>query len=161
SPGTAASPGDLRGADQPRRALAGHAGDLLLAGLLCGRRGRRPLRLPGSRADDRPPAAARRAGRAGPARAAAVPGGAARRRARRAAARATPPATHRGPRGSTSRGPAAPAAATCRPTWRDVRYRYRGTLRLTFGNAITATFRGTRVPRHHGHARAVTWAASF
>jgi hypothetical protein len=55
-----------------------------------------------------------------------------------------------------------PAAATCKPTWRDVRFRYRGTLRLTFGgSAITATFRGHRVPRGHGHARAVTWATSL
>jgi hypothetical protein len=56
----------------------------------------------------------------------------------------------------------APAAATCRPSWRDVRARYRGTLHLTFGaSAITATFRGIRAPRRHGHARAVTWATSL
>jgi len=55
-----------------------------------------------------------------------------------------------------------PAAATCRPSWRDFRFRYRGTLQLTFGpRAITATFRGTRVPRGHGHARAVTWTTSL
>jgi hypothetical protein len=56
----------------------------------------------------------------------------------------------------------APAAATCRPSWRDVRARYRGTLQLTFGaSAISATFRGTRVPRAYGRVRAVIWATSL
>jgi hypothetical protein len=76
--------------------------------------------------------------------------------------RAIAAATHRSPRGIVYRCTRAPAAATCRPSWRDVRFRYRGTLSLTFGtSAITATFRGTRVPRKPGKVRAVTWATSF
>jgi hypothetical protein len=50
---------------------------------------------------------------------------------------------------------------TCRPSWRDFRNRYRGTLQLTFGPAaVTARFAGTRVPRRHGRARAVSWTTT-
>jgi hypothetical protein len=50
---------------------------------------------------------------------------------------------------------------TCRPSWRDFRNRYRGTLELTFGPAaVTARFAGTRVPRRHGRARAVSWTTT-
>jgi hypothetical protein len=76
--------------------------------------------------------------------------------------RAIAAATHMSPRGLVYRCADAPAAASCRPSWRDVRNRYRGTLQLAFGaSAITATFTGTRVPRGHGRAHAVTWATSL
>jgi hypothetical protein len=84
------------------------------------------------------------------------------RTVRTAVRRAIHAATHRVAHKLVYRCVRAPAAATCRPSWRDVRNRYRGTLRLAFGaNPITATFRGKRVPRRHGHARAVTWATTL
>jgi hypothetical protein len=56
--------------------------------------------------------------------------------------------THRDYRGLTYRCTTAPAAATCRPSWRDHRFRYRGTLRISTGTAgITAAFTGTRAAR--------------
>jgi hypothetical protein len=83
------------------------------------------------------------------------------RTVRIAVRRAIHRATHMVGRRIVYRCAPTPAAATCKPSWRDVRYRYRGTLRLTFGaSTITATFRGRRVPRGHGHARAVTWATT-
>jgi hypothetical protein len=72
--------------------------------------------------------------------------------------RAIHAATHMIPRALVYRC----SGVTCHPSWRDFRNRYRGTLHLDFGtSAITATFAGTRVPRRHGHARAVTWATSL
>jgi hypothetical protein len=66
------------------------------------------------------------------------------------------------PRGLVYRCVRAPAAATCRPSWHDVRARYRGTLQLSFAaSPITATFRGTRAARGHRRAHAVTWARSL
>jgi hypothetical protein len=76
--------------------------------------------------------------------------------------RAIHAATHMLARKLVYRCATAPAAATCHPSWRDVRFRYRGTLELTFGaSPITAAFRGTREPRGHGHARGVIWATSL
>jgi hypothetical protein len=76
--------------------------------------------------------------------------------------RAIHAATHMVGRKIVYRCSRTPAAAICRPSWRDLRHRYRGTLRLTFGaSAITATFRGTRVPLRHGRARVVTWATTL
>jgi hypothetical protein len=73
--------------------------------------------------------------------------------------RAIHAATHMVARGLVYRCTPAPAAATCQPSWRDVRFRYRGTLQLAFGTSpITARFTGTRTPRKHGHSRVVTWA---
>ena len=71
-------------------------------------------------------------------------------------------ATHMVSRGLVYRCARAPAAATCRPAWHDVRFRYRGTLRLRFGaTPITAAFTGTRVPHGHRRARPVTWATTI
>ncbi len=76
--------------------------------------------------------------------------------------RAIHAATHMVPRGLTYRCVTSPGAATCRPSWHDVRFRYRGTLRLAFGaSPITARFTGTRAPRRHGRARVVTWTTSL
>jgi hypothetical protein len=81
---------------------------------------------------------------------------------RTAVRRAIHAATHMVPRGLVYRCVPTPAAATCRPSWRDVRFRYRGTLRLSFAaSPIAATFTGTRVARGHRRARAVTWATSL
>jgi hypothetical protein len=66
--------------------------------------------------------------------------------------------THRLARGLVYRCASVPGGATCRPSWRDARYRYRGTMQLTPGAAgIAATFTGTR--SRGAHARAVTWSA--
>jgi hypothetical protein len=79
---------------------------------------------------------------------------------RTAVRRAIHAATHVIPRGLVYRCVPAPAAATCRPSWRGPRARYRGTLRLAFGaSAVTAAFAGTRI--RHGRARAVTWTTSI
>jgi hypothetical protein len=75
--------------------------------------------------------------------------------------RAIHAATHMVPHGLVYRCTRTPAAATCRPSWHDVRFRYRGTLQLSFAaSPITARFTGTRAPRHHGRARVVTWTTS-
>jgi hypothetical protein len=75
--------------------------------------------------------------------------------------RAIHAATRRVARGLVYRCTRAPAAATCRPSWHDVRFGYRGTLRLSFAaSPIAATFTGTRRLRGHARARAVTWATS-
>jgi hypothetical protein len=66
--------------------------------------------------------------------------------------------THMVPRNLVYRCTRMPAAATCRPSWRDFRARYRGTLHVRFETgAITATFSGKRTPFGHRRARAVTW----
>jgi hypothetical protein len=72
--------------------------------------------------------------------------------------RAIHAATHMLPRGLMYRC----AATTCRPSWHDFRFRYRGTLALSFGaGPITVMFRGTREPLGHGRARAVTWTTAL
>jgi hypothetical protein len=73
-------------------------------------------------------------------------------------------ATHRSHRGLTYRCATAPAAATCRPSWRDLRYRYRGTLRISTGvGGITASFAGTRTTRtcERRCARSLTWTVTL
>jgi hypothetical protein len=74
--------------------------------------------------------------------------------------RAIAAGTHRLPRGLVYRCTTAPGAATCLPSWRDARHRYRGTLRITSGaGGIAATFTGTRM--RGSQARAVTWSATL
>jgi hypothetical protein len=71
-------------------------------------------------------------------------------------------ATHMVPRGVVYRCVRTPAAATCRPSWHDVRARYRGTLQLSFrASPITAAFTGTRTARGHRRGRAVIWTTSL
>lgn len=68
--------------------------------------------------------------------------------ARKIVRRAIVAGTHRSFRGLTYRCITAPGVATCRPTWRDQRYRYQGTLRIATGAAgISAVFTGTRAAR--------------
>src|SRR3954471_9007356 len=68
--------------------------------------------------------------------------------------RATAPATHRVARGLVYRC----AGAICRPSWRDARFRYRGTLTIAIGaNGITASFTGKRTSSGRT-ARAVAWS---
>jgi hypothetical protein len=68
--------------------------------------------------------------------------------ARAVVRRAILAATHRDYRGLTYRCTTAPGAATCRPAWRNARYRYRGTLKIATGLAgISASFTGTRAVR--------------
>lgn len=65
--------------------------------------------------------------------------------------RAIAAATHRVARGLVYRC----AGATCRPSWRDTRFRYRGTLTITTGvDGIRAAFTGTR------SGRRVTWSVA-
>lgn len=65
--------------------------------------------------------------------------------------RAIAAATHRLARGLIYRC----AGATCRPSWRDTRYRYRGTLTITTGvSGIRASFTGTR------SGRRITWSVA-
>jgi hypothetical protein len=65
--------------------------------------------------------------------------------------RAIAAATHRAARGLIYRC----AGATCRPSWRDTRFRYRGTLAITLGvDGIHAAFTGTR------SGRRVTWSVT-
>jgi hypothetical protein len=71
-------------------------------------------------------------------------------------------ATHRGHRRLTYRCTTTPAAATCRPSWRDARYRYTGTMQIaTGGGGVTAAFDGTRAARSCTRrcARPVSWTA--
>ena len=69
--------------------------------------------------------------------------------------RAIAAATHRFARGLVYRCTSAPGAATCRPSWRDARFRYRGTLTIATGlHGITASFTGTR------SGRRVSWSAT-
>ena len=80
--------------------------------------------------------------------------------ARKIVRRAILAGTHRSFRGLTYRCTTAPGTATCRPTWRDQRYRYRGKLQISAGLAgISAAFAGTRAARSckHGCARAYRW----
>jgi hypothetical protein len=73
-------------------------------------------------------------------------------------------ATHRSHRGLNYGCVTAPAAASCRPSWRDLRYRYRGTLQIQIGAAgIDVTFTGTRAARScTGRcARALTWTTTL
>jgi hypothetical protein len=80
--------------------------------------------------------------------------------ARRIVRRAIAQGTRRLARRLTYRCTTAPGAATCRPSWRDDRYRYRGTLRINAGaNGISATFAGTR--SRTGTPRAFTFSASM
>jgi len=70
--------------------------------------------------------------------------------ARAVVRRAILAATHRDYRRLTYRCRTAPGAATCRPSWRNDRYRYRGTLKVATGLAgIRASFTGTRTARSH------------
>ena len=65
--------------------------------------------------------------------------------------RAIAAATHRLARGLIYRC----AGTTCRPSWRDARFRYRGTLTITTGaDGIRAAFTGTR------SGRRVTWSVA-
>jgi hypothetical protein len=80
--------------------------------------------------------------------------------ARKIVRRAILAGTHRSFRGLTYRCTTAPGVATCRPSWRDHRYRYRGRLKISTGLAgISAAFTGTRAARSckHGCARAYRW----
>jgi hypothetical protein len=79
--------------------------------------------------------------------------------AREIVRRAIAAATHRVARGLVYRCVSAPGAATCRPSWRDTRFRYRGTLQITTGvNGIAASFKGTRSGGGRA-ARSVAWSA--
>ena len=79
--------------------------------------------------------------------------------ARELVRRAIAVATHRVARGLVYRCVGAPGAATCRPSWRDARFRYRGTLTIATGaGGIAASFAGTR--SGGGRARrSVRWSA--
>jgi hypothetical protein len=86
------------------------------------------------------------------------------RTARIVVRRAILAATHRGHKRLAYRCTTAPAAATCRPSWRDARYRYAGTIHIaTAAHGITATFSGTRVERscERRCARHVRWTATL
>ena len=70
--------------------------------------------------------------------------------------RAIAAATHRLARGLVYRC----AGATCRPSWRDTRFRYRGTLTIATGvSGITASFSGKRSGGGRP-ARTVTWSTA-
>jgi hypothetical protein len=76
--------------------------------------------------------------------------------AREIVRRAIAAATHRVARGVIYRC----AGATCRPSWRDTRFRYRGTLTITTGvNGIRASFSGKRTGGGRA-ARTVAWSTA-
>lgn len=78
--------------------------------------------------------------------------------------RAIAAGTHRVARGVVYRCVTAPGAATCRPSWRDARHRYSGTLRITAGaGGIAAAFSGTRTDRACARrcSRRVSWSAAM
>lgn len=74
--------------------------------------------------------------------------------------RAIAAATHRIARRLVYRCVGAPGAATCRPSWRDTRFRYRGTLQITTGvSGIRAVFDGRRSGGGR-RARTVSWSTA-
>jgi hypothetical protein len=76
--------------------------------------------------------------------------------AREIVRRAIAAATHRVARGLVYRC----AGATCRPSWRDARFRYRGTLTITTGvDGIRASFTGKRTGGGRA-ARTVAWSTA-
>jgi hypothetical protein len=78
--------------------------------------------------------------------------------------RAIHAATHRSHRGLTYRCVTTPGAGSCRPSWRDQRFRYRGTLQIQLGAAgINVTFTGTRAARSCTRrcAHAFTWTTTL
>jgi len=80
--------------------------------------------------------------------------------AREIVRRAIAAATHRIARGLVYRCVSAPGAATCRPSWRDTRFRYRGTLAITTGvGGIHAVFTGRRSGGERA-ARTVAWSTA-
>jgi hypothetical protein len=75
--------------------------------------------------------------------------------------RAIVAATHRSPSRLVYR---CASAATCRPSWRDTRYAYRGTLQISSGLAgLHASFTGTRTTRSCTSrcTRTVAWSTSL
>jgi hypothetical protein len=80
--------------------------------------------------------------------------------AREIVRRAIAASTHRVARGLVYRCVSAPGAATCRPSWRDARFRYRGTLQITTGaSGIRAAFTGKRTGGGRA-ARSVAWSTA-
>jgi hypothetical protein len=94
----------------------------------------------------------------------AAPPPLAARTARVIVRRAILAATHRGHRGLTYACTTAPAAATCRPAWRDGRYRYGGTMHIESGaDGISVAFAGTRARGscERRCARSVSWTTTL
>ena len=80
--------------------------------------------------------------------------------------RAIDRATHRTPSGLVyrCRSSSAGGAATCRPSWHDARFAYRGTLRISAGRATTqVAFTGTRAARscRRRCVRGIQWSISL
>jgi hypothetical protein len=80
--------------------------------------------------------------------------------AREIVRRAIAAATHRIARGLVYRCVSAPGAATCRPSWHDMRFRYSGTLQITAGvNGVRAAFTGRRTGGGR-RGRTVSWTTA-
>jgi hypothetical protein len=80
--------------------------------------------------------------------------------AREIVRRAIAAATHRIARGLVFRCVSAPGAATCRPSWRDTRFRYSGMLEITTGvSGIRATFTGRRSGGGR-RGRTISWSTA-